>query len=80
LSARCSHIHRIHTGASHALFMNCDYCGSDVHRHEPVFVQEDREFRRVDVGQFCNYSCLSAYIDEGGLAGGAEISSEDERP
>lgn len=59
--------------------MECTYCGSNVHRHEPVFVQEDTEFRRVDVGQFCNYACLSAYIEEEGLADGAacEVDLED---
>ncbi len=51
--------------------MECSYCGCDINRHDPVFVQEEREFRRVDTGQFCNYGCLSAQIDEEGLADGA---------
>jgi len=50
--------------------MDCTYCGSDIYAHDPVFVQKEREFRRTDVGQFCNYACLSAYIDEEGLAYG----------
>jgi len=49
----------------------CDYCGSDVYAHEPVFVTEEREFRRVETGAFCNYACLSAWIDEEGAADGA---------
>lgn len=60
--------------------MECTYCGSNIHGHDPVFVQEDTEFRRVDAGQFCNYACLSAYIDEEGLADGAacEVDLEEE--
>ena len=59
--------------------MECTYCGSDVHRHDPVFVQKDSEFRRVDVGRFCNYACLSAYIDEEELADGdaCQVEFED---
>jgi hypothetical protein len=48
----------------------CNYCGKDVYGHEPVFVMEEREFRRVETGAFCNYACLSAYIDDEGLADG----------
>jgi hypothetical protein len=57
----------------------CTYCGSDVYRHDPVFVTEEREFRRVETGAFCNYACLSAHIDEEGLAEGdsCEIEFED---
>lgn len=51
--------------------MDCTYCGSDVYRHNPVFVQKEREFRRTDAGQFCNYACLSAYIEEENLDSGA---------
>jgi hypothetical protein len=61
--------------------MECTYCGSNIHGHDPVFVQEDTEFRRVDIGQFCNYACLSAHIDEEGLAdGAASVNLDDERP
>ena len=49
----------------------CTYCGSDVYGHDPVFVMEEREFRRVETGVFCNYACLSAHIDDKGLADGA---------
>ncbi len=56
--------------------MDCTYCGSNVHQNTPVFVQEDREFRRVDVGQFCSYACLSAYIDEEGLNDDTERESD----
>ncbi|WP_435197544.1 hypothetical protein [Natronomonas sp. EA1] len=47
---------------------DCDYCGSEVEAHDPVFVQEgtDREER----GAFCNYACLASYIDDEGLTTG----------
>lgn len=49
----------------------CTYCGSDIHRHDPVYVYEDgRGENQVEAGQFCNYACLSAYIDEEGLMDG----------
>lgn len=50
----------------------CTYCGSDVDRHEPVFVAEqERNGERVSVGQFCNYACLHAYIEDEELVYGA---------
>lgn len=48
----------------------CSCCGGDVYRHDPVFTLEEREFRRVETGAFCNYACLSAHIDEECLADG----------
>lgn len=49
----------------------CTYCGQDVDRHDPVFVQEREGGERVPAGQFCNYACLSQYVDEEGLVTGA---------
>ncbi|MFC7167345.1 hypothetical protein [Halospeciosus flavus] len=50
----------------------CTYCGSDVTRHDPVYVAEDAaDGGRVDVGQFCNYACLVQYVEEEGLTEGA---------
>ena len=49
--------------------MDCTYCGSDVDRHDPVFVSESRDADRSD--PFCNYACLSAHIDEENLVAGA---------
>ncbi|MFW6448535.1 MAG: hypothetical protein ACOC0X_03215 [Halobacteriota archaeon] len=49
----------------------CSYCGSDVERHDPVYVEEVDEDGRVDAGAFCNYACLTAHIDEAGLTAGA---------
>lgn len=49
----------------------CTYCGQDVTEHDPVFVQEHSGGDRVPTGQFCNYACLSSWIDEEGLTTGA---------
>lgn len=50
---------------------DCTYCGCEVEAHDPVFVSEVDDGERVPAGQFCNYACLSAYVDESGLADGA---------
>ncbi|MFB6165762.1 MAG: hypothetical protein ABEJ31_11440 [Haloarculaceae archaeon] len=53
----------------------CTYCGQDLADYDPVFVAElvaelvDGERRQV--GQFCNYACLTAYVDSEGLETGA---------
>lgn len=49
----------------------CTYCGLDVHDHDPVFVEEVGDDGREPAGQFCNYACLSAYVEENGLQDGA---------
>lgn len=56
----------------------CAYCGCDVWRHDPVFVEETDGDERVPAGAFCNYACLSSYIDAEGLTIGAtcEVPSE----
>lgn len=50
---------------------DCTYCESAVEAHDPVFVYEERDGERVEAGQFCNYACLSAHVDESNLADGA---------
>ena len=64
---------------------DCTYCGCAVEAHDPVFVYEEREDadedederedaaenERVLAGQFCNYACLSAHVEESNLADGA---------
>lgn len=50
---------------------DCTYCGSDVFAHDPVFVSEPGEDGPERVGQFCNYGCLSTYIEEENLSVGA---------
>jgi hypothetical protein len=55
----------------------CTYCASNVARHDPVFVEErqgegqEQNGKRVPAGQFCNYACLHAYIEEEELVYGA---------
>ncbi|ELZ81655.1 hypothetical protein C454_08354 [Haloferax gibbonsii ATCC 33959] len=51
--------------------IECTYCGSDVRRHDPVFVAELEAGERVPAGAFCNYACLSSHIDAAGLTTGA---------
>ena len=50
---------------------DCTYCGSDVYEHEALFVEEAQNGGRNQTGQFCNYACLSAYIEENELTEGA---------
>ena len=49
----------------------CTYCGSDLAQYDPVFVERETDGERVSEGQFCNYACLSAHVDDNGLTGGA---------
>lgn len=49
----------------------CTYCGADIYRHTPVFVQEVRGGTNTAAGRFCNYACLSAHIDAEELTVGA---------
>ena len=50
--------------------IDCTYCGSDVYEHEALFVAEAQDGEREQTGQFCNYACLSTYIDEENLVTG----------
>lgn len=49
----------------------CTYCESDVYDHDPIFVEEQDDGSRQAAGQFCNYACLSAYIEQNELTDGA---------
>lgn len=50
----------------------CTYCGSDVHRHTPVYVEAAADDGgREPAGRFCNYACLKAHIEDAGLETGA---------
>lgn len=53
---------------------SCTYCGSDVEAHRPISVSEREDGERVPVGDFCNYACLSAYIDDEKLVYGDACS------
>ncbi len=51
--------------------MECTYCGSDLARYDPVFVEETGDDGdRRPAGAFCNFACLSAHIDEAELTYG----------
>jgi hypothetical protein len=57
----------------------CTYCESNVEHHDPVFTTEIESGQRVPAGQFCNYACLSAFVEEEKLTYGAacEWSPDD---
>jgi hypothetical protein len=57
--------HRVADGVSRA----CTYCGSNVDDHDPVCLRQCGETDEL-VGRFCNYACLSTYIDEENLVAG----------
>jgi hypothetical protein len=51
--------------------MDCQYCGTDLARYDPVFVEETgADGGRIEAGAFCNYACLAAHIDDAGLTDG----------
>ncbi|WP_410767158.1 hypothetical protein [Haloferax sp. DFSO60] len=41
----------------------CAYCGNEVERSEPVFIEELQSGMRISMGSFCNYDCLLAYLE-----------------
>lgn len=47
----------------------CAYCGSRIFDHEPICVRDCTADCR-SATYFCNYACLSAFIDEEGLTAG----------
>lgn len=57
--------------AAHRLLVNCTYCGEDLAAYDPVFVDRERDDERTEEGAFCNYGCLSAWLDETEAATGA---------
>jgi len=57
----------------------CAYCGSRIFDHEPICVRDCD----ADCGSptyFCNYACLSVYVEENGLTAGdaCEWSPDDD--
>lgn len=50
--------------------IECTFCGCDVTRHDPVYVEEARDGERSPAGRFCNYACLAQYITAEGLETG----------
>jgi len=51
--------------------VNCTYCGEDLAVYDPVFVERERDGERAREGAFCNYGCLSAWVEETEAATGA---------
>ena len=51
----------------------CTYCGCDVDAHDPVCVHDCGDPAEA-LGQFCNYGCLSAYVDEESLVTGTSCA------
>lgn len=47
----------------------CAYCGSAIFDHDPLCVR-DCTTDCGDPTYFCNYACLSAFVDEEGLTTG----------
>ena len=47
----------------------CAYCGSRIFDHDPICVR-DCEMDCQSPTYFCNYACLSVYIDENDLTSG----------
>lgn len=45
--------------------MDCVYCDSAVEAHDPVYVAEGAI--DADPKAFCNYACLTTYVEERGL-------------
>ncbi|WP_336362736.1 hypothetical protein [Halalkalicoccus salilacus] len=39
-----------------------------MYAHDPLFLESEKgeEDERLPVGRFCNYACLTPYVDEGG--------------
>lgn len=48
----------------------CAYCDSRIFDHDPVCVRDCTRGCGAPV-YFCNYACLSAYVDERDLTAGA---------
>lgn len=51
--------------------VNCTYCDEPLDAYDPVFVEREQDGERAAEGAFCNYGCLSAWLDETAAATGA---------
>lgn len=58
-------------GRPRLLRVNCTYCGEPLAAYDPVFVEREQDGERTAEGAFCNYGCLSAWLDETAAATGA---------
>ena len=50
---------------------DCTYCGQDLAAYDAVYVEREQDVGRENEGAFCNYGCLSAWIEETDAAAGA---------
>jgi hypothetical protein len=57
------------TGSTPETDETCAYCDSRIFDHDPICVR-DCENGCGSPTYFCNYACLSAYIDENNLTTG----------
>lgn len=53
----------------------CTYCGADVDAHDPIVVHR-RDADGPLVGQFCNFACLTAHVEDDGLTENAACAWE----
>lgn len=47
-----------------------------IRAHEPLFLEREEDGERRPTGRFCNYACLSTYVEEEGLVTGATCEFE----
>jgi len=49
---------------------DCTYCGCEVEAHDPLAVYEtdDGDGPGALAGEFCNWGCLGAYVDDSDVA------------
>lgn len=62
---------RVLAGRRRRVGVQCTYCDQDLAAYDPVFVERERDGERASEGAFCNYGCLSAWLDETAAATGA---------
>jgi hypothetical protein len=51
---------------------DCTYCGCAIEVHDPVYVSRSPDSEPA--GQYCNYGCLAAHVDEADLATGTSCA------
>lgn len=49
----------------------CTYCEQDLEPYDTVVVERETGDGRTQTGAFCNFGCLSAWLDETEAATGA---------
>lgn len=49
----------------------CTYCGQDLEPYDTVVVERETDDARTREGAFCNFGCLTAWLDETDAATGS---------